>query len=87
MTFASRLGSGESYGRWTIERFSHKDRRNAYFVCRCECGAVSTVRRWSLVSGHSQSCGCRKVDLGRELGRHWGPINGPMPKRRQRRAS
>lgn len=39
--------------------------------CRCDCGTVKDIRRYSLLSGNTTSCGCiRRGDLtGRRFGR------------------
>lgn len=59
--------SGEKYGRWTIVAFSHftehTANRDSMWLCRCECGNTKTIKRGSLTSGNSRSCGC----LGSEL--------------------
>ena len=31
------------------------------FVCRCDCGKITTVPRSHLVSGHTKSCGCGRI--------------------------
>ena len=38
-----------------------------YYICQCECGKITTVRRNSLVSGNTKSCGClRKEKRGKK---------------------
>lgn len=83
---SGRLAAGDAYGRWTVIQYSHKDRRNSYFHCQCECGRVSTVRRWSLLSGHSRSCGCladeHRMEWAEEhSGRNYPRRATPRPKR------
>lgn len=34
--------------------------KEAYWTCRCKCGAVVRVRANSLKSGRSRSCGCSR---------------------------
>jgi Recombination endonuclease VII len=29
-----------------------------YWICECDCGNISSVRTYSLINGHSKSCGC-----------------------------
>lgn len=31
---------------------------DAYWNCRCTCGTVKIIRRTSVTSGRTQSCGC-----------------------------
>lgn len=82
----AHLRPGEQHGRWTILRFSHRTKRNAYFTCRCECGNVRNVRRWSLLSGHSKSCGCllaehRQAWAAKHAGVQYPPRTAPRPPR------
>lgn len=52
---------GQKYGRWTVEKRSHKNARGEwYWQCRCECGTVRNVLAHSLQIGCSSSCGCTK---------------------------
>ena len=32
--------------------------------CQCLCGKIVTVKGYSLISGHTKSCGCRKIKHG-----------------------
>lgn len=54
---------GQRFGRWTVLGLSSKISlsRQAKWDCRCDCGNVGIVRRYQLLSGHSQSCGCARV--------------------------
>ena len=55
--------TGKKYGRWTVISFSHRRAKNAFWLCKCECGTKATIDRGSLKSGHSQSCGCLRDEL------------------------
>ena len=37
-----------------------------YWLCRCRCGNEKRVLAYSLLSGHTKSCGCMKRELCRE---------------------
>lgn len=52
------INDGDIFGRLTIINCtgSHKGKRR--FSCLCECGKIHTVLGYSLVSGHTISCGC-----------------------------
>lgn len=53
--------TGQRFGRWTvIERDDHNQKKNIYWVCRCDCGTVRSVAGTSLRSGISVSCGCER---------------------------
>lgn len=56
---------GSVFGNLTVLEKSEKTAKSgSMWNCRCSCGAVVTVARSSLTSGHTQSCGCvRKVFL------------------------
>jgi hypothetical protein len=60
-----RLPDGTIFGRWTVERYHGPDG----YTCRCACGTVRVIRRHSLVSEESTSCGCYSLDLRRARGR------------------
>jgi len=52
--------TGMKFGYWTVleKDKPHEGARNSYWVCKCRCGTVRSVSRFSLVGGSSQSCGC-----------------------------
>lgn len=53
--------TGQQLGRLTvIERAGSDKRRNALWVCQCECGDKVIARACDLKSGHTTSCGCFK---------------------------
>ena len=53
--------TGRKYGRLTIIGYDHTDSHGeTYWKCKCECGNPDTViiRRQSLITGSTKSCGC-----------------------------
>lgn len=57
--------TGKSFGRLLVKRL-HEERvkgGGTIWVCQCDCGNLVNVRRSNLVSGQTQSCGCRKNEL------------------------
>lgn len=50
--------AGERYGRLRVLQPVRERRGEALWACRCDCGAVTTVRTSSLTSGNTRSCGC-----------------------------
>jgi hypothetical protein len=55
---------GQEFGRLTIIGLSDKKVPKRVFVeCLCSCGEIITVNYHHLVSGHTQSCGCLKIEL------------------------
>src|SRR5258708_31008773 len=53
-------------------------RRRTAWHCLCDCGAERVVRTEHLVSGRSQSCGCRKPEMCRAA----NVTHGHIPNRR-----
>ena len=58
----------QKFGRWTalyqVEKGMSGEKR---YLCRCQCGTEKILRRSSLVSGNSKSCGCFAKDVARQL--------------------
>lgn len=51
---------GKRFGRWTvIERIGKLPVR---WLCECDCGRKRVVHAHSLISGKSESCGCKAVE-------------------------
>lgn len=62
--------TGNRYGRLTVSCFSHYKRspcghKNAYWLCKCDCGNTITVPSNRLKSGNTKSCGCLKADTNK----------------------
>ena len=56
--------SRQRFGRWTvIRRVEDNDWLQMQYLCRCDCGAESTVQARVLKSGRSKSCGCLKSEI------------------------
>lgn len=49
---------GETFGKLTV--IYESDRKNHY-VCKCDCGNVSTVLKYNLLKGNTKSCGCTRL--------------------------
>jgi hypothetical protein len=67
-TRKSRDLSGRKFGMLEVLKRS-EDRGNGKkpvvkWVCRCDCGKVIAIKADSLLSGHTVSCGCKKVKHG-----------------------
>ena len=63
-----RLKPGQVFGRLTVlEESAPPTEYTAYkglwYRCRCQCGNTVVVRRDSLVSGNTKSCGCLRRDF------------------------
>lgn len=50
---------GKRFGKLTVIKRMHKDEHgNYYWLCLCDCGIEKIIRGTSLISKHTQSCGC-----------------------------
>lgn len=49
---------GTKFHRLTVISFVEMIGSHSYWVCRCDCGKEKIVRKTSLTSGHTKSCGC-----------------------------
>lgn len=53
---------GRSFGRLTVETYSHTHQGHAYWVCRCECGNSTVSSSNNLRRNKSTSCGCLRTE-------------------------
>jgi hypothetical protein len=49
--------TGQTFGSLTVVEFSHIDKSETYWQCKCDCGKDIVVRGRHLQSGGVQSCG------------------------------
>lgn len=54
--------TGQKFGRLTVIGLDDKPGRKTYWICKCDCGNVKSVRSDSLQGGRIKSCGCLKVE-------------------------
>lgn len=50
---------GKRFGKLVVLELDHKTKGVTFWLCRCDCGKMSVVRRSGLLGGTS-SCGCRE---------------------------
>ena len=58
--------TGQKFGRLKVDSFVEvrgAKSRHYYWHCVCECGATAVVDGGHLRSGHTQSCGCRLMEI------------------------
>ncbi len=58
--------TGRRFGRFTALALSRMERRDAYWLCRCDCGVEKVVMLGKLRAGSTVSCGCAKAELNTE---------------------
>jgi hypothetical protein len=52
--------TGQRFGRWVVQAMEWRGRQGDTLAhCLCDCGTTAVVRAGGLVSGDTQSCGCR----------------------------
>lgn len=56
--------AGQKFGKLQVlcvdKNPSNKTKR---WLCRCDCGNITTAKTNELTSGHKTSCGCKKQKL------------------------
>lgn len=51
--------TGRKFGRLTVlELLPERKNGQLIWLCRCECGKTTAVRKRSLIQGSTRSCGC-----------------------------
>lgn len=50
--------TGQRFGRLTVIERTGEQGSRSMWLCRCDCGNLSTVSVSNLRNGHTQSCGC-----------------------------
>ena len=61
---------GEIFGRLVVVEFSHIDNskaKNAFWLCKCDCGNLHKVSSSALRSKSTISCGCYGKEVSRRL--------------------
>jgi len=54
---------GKKFNQLTvIELDTNRTKRKTYWLCRCDCGNIKSVRSDSLTGGSIKSCGCLKKE-------------------------
>lgn len=61
--------TGKRFGKLTVLGLDHVDRkRGSFWLCQCDCGNEIVMRRDSLTTGNTKSCGCYFFDVHRTHG-------------------
>lgn len=62
--------TGKRYGRLTVVKRVYKDeKKNSYWLCKCDCGNETIVIAANLKSGQSKSCGCLRKEVSTTHGK------------------
>jgi hypothetical protein len=63
--------SGQRFHRLLVIKLDFiDDKRNARWLCQCDCGNTKTIRGYQLSSGKTKSCGCLSTHRCSILGKH-----------------
>lgn len=64
--------TGKKFNRLTVLELDRKEQKYTktgkkdghfyYWKCQCDCGKIITVWSGHLISGHTRSCGCQKIE-------------------------
>ena len=54
---------GKRFNRWRVLKFAEVNRRNARWLCQCDCGTKKVVDAGSLTLNRSTSCGCKMREV------------------------
>ena len=57
----------QRFGRFTVIKRASDRCGNTAWLCRCDCGNEREVAACSLRSGHTQSCGCYRIERIKEV--------------------
>ena len=50
---------GNKYNKLTVIDVSPKNNnKKQYYICKCDCGNIKIVDKYSLINGKTKSCGC-----------------------------
>lgn len=60
---------GQRFGRLVVEAQATSTDKGRRWVCKCDCGAETTVSSNRLAAGHTRSCGCLKAETQTENGK------------------
>lgn len=63
--------TGRRFGRLKVIERAESKNGHVMWLCDCECGNKVTIKGIHLTSGHTQSCGCAKIEMHtRRLTKH-----------------
>jgi len=58
--------TGKRFGKLTVVRRGENNSQNkAVWVCKCDCGEITTAITAQLNNGHKRSCGCLQSEYAR----------------------
>lgn len=67
---------GMKFGKLTVVSLDGRKSKRTYWVCRCDCGEVTTARGDKLITGQRISCGCALTEKKKSGTGGRRPIHG-----------
>lgn len=68
-----QIKPGMKFNHWTVIKYDYANKHGIkYFLCKCDCGTVRSVRGTALIQGTSKAC-CRQCEdniIGQQFG-YW----------------
>ena len=59
--------TGQRFGMLTVVKYVGMRRRNAHWLCKCDCGGETVTATSTLLQGNIKSCGCLHTKQASEL--------------------
>ena len=76
--------TNNTYGEWTVlERDPNK---SSYWICKCSCGKISSVRSSALTGGKSKSCG-HSINMKNLTNKKFGKLTPIKPTSERKQGS
>ena len=71
--------TGQKFSKYTVLEFDSIRNGRTYWLCLCDCGNKKVADGGNLKSGHTKSCGCHRIQLGKDklenlIGQRFGKI-------------
>jgi len=63
--------TGKRFGMLIVQSLVGIFKHTSYWLCRCDCGNMKTVRRGHLISGDTSSCGCYRDKSSSDRIKRW----------------
>jgi hypothetical protein len=75
---AIEIKPGSQFGRLTVTKLANKTKRGLIWRCKCSCGNKAKVKAENLRNGDTQSCGCLRIETGKNNRLKHGATNNGM---------
>ena len=64
--------TGQVFNRLTVLKLDteRKSKGSSYWICRCDCGKIKSIKSSSLRRGEIQSCGCLRNEHIQKIGKN-----------------